>query len=217
MESPYGLIPLPKWNEEQSNYYTFVHDQYSIGGIPVSVQDPAMTSAVMEALAAESYRYVTPAYYDVVLNGKYLRDADSSEMLELAMAGVNVDMIVQAGASVGTADISFTVPEAAVKQVREILIERHDVLGYKSFDIDTNVGKVAVVGVGMKTHSGLAAKFFNALSEKGINVLIISTSEIRIAALVPLDQLNDAVKALHTAYGLDTDQVEAVVYGGTGR
>ena len=124
---------------------------------------------------------------------------------------------VQAGASVGTADISFTVPEAAVKQVREILIERHDVLGYKSFDIDTNVGKVAVVGVGMKTHSGLAAKFFNALSEKGINVLIISTSEIRIAALVPLDQLNDAVKALHTAYGLDTDQVEAVVYGGTGR
>lgn len=136
---------------------------------------------------------------------------------ELAMAGVNVDMIVQAGASVGTADISFTVPEAAVKQVREILIERHDVLGYKSFDIDTNVGKVAVVGVGMKTHSGLAAKFFTALSEKGINVLIISTSEIRIAALVPLDQLNDAVKALHTAYGLDADQVEAVVYGGTGR
>ena len=91
MESPYGLIPLPKWNEEQSNYYTFVHDQYSIGGIPVSVQNPEMTSAVMEALAAESYRYVTPAYYDVVLNGKYLRDADSSEMLELAMAGVKID------------------------------------------------------------------------------------------------------------------------------
>ena len=133
------------------------------------------------------------------------------------MAGVNVDMIVQAGASVGTADISFTVPEAAVKQVQEILIEKHDVLGYKSFDVDSNVGKVAVVGVGMKTHSGLAAKFFNALSDKGINVLIISTSEIRIAALVPLDQLNDAVKALHTAYGLDSDQVEAVVYGGTGR
>ncbi len=91
MESPYGLIPLPIWNEEQSGYYTFVHDQYSIGGIPVSVQDPAMTSAVMEALAAESYRYVTPAYYDLVLNGKYLRNADSSEMLELAMAGVKID------------------------------------------------------------------------------------------------------------------------------
>ena len=135
----------------------------------------------------------------------------------LAEAGVNVDMIVQAGASVGTADISFTVPESAVKQVQNTLLDKQEVLGYHSFDVDTNVGKVAVVGVGMKTHAGLAAKFFNALSDKGVNVLMISTSEIRIAALVPLEQLNDAVKALHTAYGLDADQVEAVVYGGTGR
>ena len=119
---------------------------------------------------------------------------------ELATAGVNVDMIVQAGASVGTADISFTVPESAVKQVQNTLLDKQEVLG-----------------VGMKTHAGLAAKFFQALSDEGINVLMISTSEIRIAALVPLDQLNDAVKALHTAYGLDADQIEAVVYGGTGR
>lgn len=136
---------------------------------------------------------------------------------ELATAGVNVDMIVQAGASVGTADISFTVPESAVKQVQNTLLDKQEVLGYHSFDVNTNVGKVAVVGVGMKTHAGLAAKFFQALSDEGINVLMISTSEIRIAALVPLDQLNDAVKALHTAYGLDADQIEAVVYGGTGR
>ena len=129
---------------------------------------------------------------------------------ELATAGVNVDMIVQAGASVGTADISFTVPESAVKQVQNTLLDKQEVLGYHSFDVDTNVGKVAVVGVGMKTHAGLAAKFFQALSDEGINVLMISTSEIRIAALVPLDQLNDAVKALHTAYGLDADQIEAV-------
>ena len=129
---------------------------------------------------------------------------------ELATAGVNVDMIVQAGASVGTAEISFTVPESTVKEVENVLID-------KSVDINRSVGKVAVVGVGMKTHSGLAAKFFTALSDKGINVLMISTSEIRIAALVPLDQLDDAVRALHTAYGLDADQVEAVVYGGTGR
>ena len=136
---------------------------------------------------------------------------------ELASAGVNVDMIVQAGASVGTADISFTVPEESVKQVQDVLIDKHEVLGYRAFDVDTNVGKVAVVGVGMKTHSGLAAKFFNALSDKGINVLMISTSEIRIAALVPLEQLDDAVRALHTAYGLDAERIEAVVYGGTGR
>lgn len=91
MESDYALLPLPKWDEQQTEYYTFVHDQYSVGGIPVSVQDPSMVSAVMEALAAESYRYVTPAYYDLVLNGKYIRDPDSAEMLEIAMAGVKID------------------------------------------------------------------------------------------------------------------------------
>ena len=136
---------------------------------------------------------------------------------ELAAAGVNVDMIVQASASTGTADISFTGPGTAAAKVQEVLQEKQGELGFQSFDVDPNVGKVAVVGVGMKTHSGLAAKFFNALSDKGVNVLMISTSEIRIAALVPLDQLDDAVRALHTAYGLDADQVEAVVYGGTGR
>ncbi|MGN1345734.1 MAG: hypothetical protein ACI4V1_03050 [Eubacteriales bacterium] len=91
MESDYALIPLPKWDEAQQNYYTFVHDQYSIVGIPLSVQDPSMVSAVMEAMAAESYRYVTPAYYDLVLNGKYIRDPASTEMLELAIAGIKID------------------------------------------------------------------------------------------------------------------------------
>ena len=142
---------------------------------------------------------------------------DNTESLATVRRVLNVDMIVQASASTGTADISFTVPGSAAAKVRDVLQEKQDELGYQSFDIDANVGKVAVVGVGMKTHSGLAAKFFNALSDEGVNVLMISTSEIRIAALVPLEQLQDAVRALHTAYGLDAEQVEAVVYGGTGR
>ena len=91
MESDYALLPLAKWDEEQSNYYTFVHDQYSIAGIPVSVNDPSMTSAVMEAMAADSYRHVTPAYYDLVLNGKYIRDPGTAEMLDIAMAGIKID------------------------------------------------------------------------------------------------------------------------------
>ena len=82
-------------------------------------------------------------------------------------------MIVQASASTGTADISFTVPGTAAAKVQEVLQEKQDELGYQSFDVDANVGKVAVVGVGMKTHSGLAAKFFNALSDEGVNVLMI--------------------------------------------
>jgi len=91
MESDYALIPLPKYNEEQENYHTFVHDQYSIVGIPLSVQNPAMASAVLEAMAAESYRHVSPAYYDLVLNGKYIRDPNSAEMLDIAMAGIKID------------------------------------------------------------------------------------------------------------------------------
>ncbi|MDO4913169.1 MAG: ACT domain-containing protein [Bifidobacteriaceae bacterium] len=135
----------------------------------------------------------------------------------LADEGINVDMIVQASASTGTADISFTFPGTEAQRVQNVMEENHDILRYESFDVDMNVGKVAVVGVGMKTHAGLAARFFNALSDKNINILMISTSEIRIAALVPLDQLDEAIRALHTAYGLDADKVEAVVYGGTGR
>ncbi|APW18186.1 MULTISPECIES: ACT domain-containing protein [Gardnerella] len=135
----------------------------------------------------------------------------------LAKANVNIDMIAQASASTGTADISITAPGASMEAVRKVLEEAHDELKFTSMDVVPVVGKVAVVGVGMKTHSGLAATFFTALSEHGINTLMISTSEIRIAAMVPVEQIDEAVRALHTAYGLDASQVEAVVYGGSGR
>lgn len=135
----------------------------------------------------------------------------------LAEAGVNVDMIVQAAASTGTADVSFTVPEGQIREAEAALKALKDQLGYESYDLDNEVGKIALVGVGMKTHSGIAALFFRALSERNINVLMISTSEIRISAMVPLKDLDDAVRAVHTAFSLDAEQVEAVVYGGTGR
>ncbi|PJM75949.1 aspartate kinase [Bifidobacterium simiarum] len=141
----------------------------------------------------------------------------ASVFTSLAEAGVNVDMIVQAAASTGTADISFTASEAELHKIEQVLAEKKAELGYETVDVNKEVGKVALVGVGMKTHSGIAATFFHALSEKGINVLMISTSEIRISAMVPLNDLNDAVRAIHTAFKLDSDQVEAVVYGGTGR
>lgn len=91
MNSDYGIIPCPKWDEAQDNYYTFVHDQYSVFGIPVTVTDTDMVSAVLEALAAQSYRTVTPAYYDIALKGKYLRDEESSKMLELSLVNVKID------------------------------------------------------------------------------------------------------------------------------
>lgn len=91
MESDYGIIPCPKFDEVQDNYYTFVHDQYSVFGIPVTVVDTELASAVLEAFAADSYRHVTPAYYDIVLNGKYVRDEESTQMLEIALKNVKID------------------------------------------------------------------------------------------------------------------------------
>lgn len=135
----------------------------------------------------------------------------------LAEGGVNIDMIVQAGAATGTVDISFTLPSAQAQEVRSLLDKERDVIEFKSLDINSEVGKVTLVGAGMKTHSGITAIFFRALSDRHINVLMISTSEIRISALVPLKDLDEAVRAIHTAFNLDADQVEAVVYGGTGR
>ena len=126
-------------------------------------------------------------------------------------------MIVQNIANESATDVTFTVPRTELTRAKSVLEANAEAIGYARLVTDDTVVKISVVGVGMKTHAGLAAKFFQALSDEGINVLMISTSEIRIAALVPLDQLNDAVKALHTAYGLDADQIEAVVYGGTGR
>lgn len=141
----------------------------------------------------------------------------TSVFTSLAEAGVNVDMIVQAAASTGTADVSFTTSESELREVEKVLDAKREELGFESVEYNPEVGKVALVGVGMKTHSGIAATFFRALSDKGINVLMISTSEIRISAMVPLDSLDDAVRAVHTAFNLDSTQVEAVVYGGTGR
>lgn len=82
--------------------------------------------------------------------------------------------------------------------------------------MDTSADKVAMMGANVKTHASLTIEFFQALSDEGANVLMISISEIRIVALMPFDQLSDTVKVLHTAHDLDTDQIEAVVYGGTG-
>ncbi len=93
MENDYGIIPCPKLNEAQDNYYTFVHDQYSVFGIPVTVKNTEMVTATLEALAAQSYRTVTPAYYDIALKGKYLRDQESSAMLELSLVNVKIDFI----------------------------------------------------------------------------------------------------------------------------
>jgi len=136
-----------------------------------------------------------------------------------AKAGINIDMIVQNVSAVetGLTDISFTLPKTdgqlgvqALKQVQELV-------GFASLQYDDHIGKLSLVGAGMRSHPGVSATFFQALADAGVNIEMISTSEIRVSVVTRDDQLDDAVRAVHTAFGLDTAEGEAVVYGGTGR
>ncbi len=137
----------------------------------------------------------------------------------LADAEVNIDMIVQNVSTAATArtDISFTMPHDDTGHAVAALERSKDAIGFTDLRVDDQIGKVSLVGAGMRTNAGISATFFRALSNAGVNVEMISTSEIRISVITRADALDAAVAAIHTAFGLDDAQEEAVVYGGTGR
>ena len=137
----------------------------------------------------------------------------------LAEAQINLDMIVQnvSAAATNLTDISFTLPRADGTTAMTALSRLKDEVGYSSLRYDDQIGKVSLIGAGMRSHPGVTAKFFSALAAAGVNIEMISTSEIRISVIVDELQVNDAVAAAHAAFDLESDQVEAVVYGGTGR
>lgn len=136
-----------------------------------------------------------------------------------AEVGANVDMIVQNTPvdNPGLANISFTLPEADARRTLDALEARRDELGFQELRYNPNIGKLSLVGAGMRTNPGVSAKLFGALSAAGINIDLISTSEIRISVVTDLEDLDRAVQAVHTAFSLDSTESEAVVYGGTGR
>jgi aspartate kinase len=136
----------------------------------------------------------------------------------LADAGINVDMIVQnvSAASTGRTDVTFTCPQGSAGAATAALESGGSAIGFESLVVDDQIAKVSLVGAGMRSHPGVSATFFAALADAGINVEMISTSEIRISVVTRVDDAKRAVQALHTAFGLDADG-EAVVYGGTGR
>ncbi|MBB5693954.1 aspartate kinase [Muricoccus pecuniae] len=121
----------------------------------------------------------------------------------LADANVNVDMIVQNLGSDGTTDMTFTVGKAEVPRAREVLEKSRAEIGYSEVVADPEVTKISIVGIGMRSHAGVAATMFKTLAEKGINIQVISTSEIKTSVLVGAEYTELAVRALHTAYGLD--------------
>jgi len=136
----------------------------------------------------------------------------------VAGAGANIDMIVQNVSlqDTGRTDISFTLPKEDGQRAVDALNAAQQDSGFESLIYDDHIGRLSVVGAGMRTNAGVSAQLFTALSAAGINIEMISTSEIRISVIMREDILADAVKAVHTAFGLDGD-VDATVYAGTGR
>ncbi|GAA4936390.1 aspartate kinase [Nonomuraea thailandensis] len=137
----------------------------------------------------------------------------------LADAEINIDMIVQnvSAAATGRTDISFTLPTADSQTALTSLKKIQPRIGFESLLFDDQIGKVSLIGAGMRSHPGVTATFFAALADAGVNIEMISTSEIRISVIVEQDGVDAAVAAAHRAFDLDADQVEAVVYGGSGR
>jgi aspartate kinase len=137
----------------------------------------------------------------------------------LSTAQVNLDMIVQnvSAAATNLTDISFTLPRTDGQTAMTALERVKHEVGFDSLIYDDQIGKVSLIGAGMRSHPGITAKFFAALASAGVNIEMISTSEIRISVVVDEAQVDEAVSATHTAFELDADEVEAVVYGGTGR
>ena len=137
----------------------------------------------------------------------------------VAGASINLDMIVQnvSAAATGRTDISFTLPredgQAAMTTLRALQAE----VGFDSLLYDDQIGKVSLIGAGMRSNPGVSATFFGALAEAGVNIEMISTSEIRISVVVDESDVNVAVEAAHSAFELSSGEGEAIVYGGTGR
>jgi aspartate kinase len=127
--------------------------------------------------------------------------------IPLADANINVDMIVQNVAhDTGSTDVTFTVPGAELARALDVLGKAQEAIGYEQLIHDNTVAKISVVGVGMRSHAGVAAQMFKALADRGINVLAITTSEIKVSVLIHEDYTELAVRVLHTAYGLDATE-----------
>ena len=137
----------------------------------------------------------------------------------VAEAETNIDMIVQNVSAIATnrTDISFTLPKSDGRAAMDALLAIKDRVGYETLRYDDEIGKVSLIGAGMRSHPGVSAKFFGALAGAGVNIEMISTSEIRISVIVREENVDTAVSAVHRAFDLDAEEIEAVVYGGTGR
>jgi aspartate kinase len=203
----YG-VPIHVRSSFSNRPGTWVSDQ------PREAEGPGMEQAIISGVAHDrsEAKVTVLGVPDVVGQAAKIFRA-------IAAAGINIDMIVQnvSAATTGLTDISFTLPradgEAALAALRAVQAE----IKYEDLLYDDRICKVSLVGAGMRSHPGVTATFFAALAEAGVNIEMISTSEIRISVVVDENEVDAAVTATHRAFNLDASEVEAVVYGGTGR
>jgi len=135
------------------------------------------------------------------------RPGISASLFEpLAAANINVDMIVQNTSHEGTTDISFTMPKADLATAEQIVARVAAEIGAKGVEHDADIAKISLVGAGMKTSPGIAAKMFRTLADEGVNIEMISTSTIRISVVTAMSDLERAARVLHTAFELDSGQ-----------
>ena len=179
-----------------------------------NAQESAMEEAIITGVAHDR----SQAKITVVGVSDKVGEA-ASIFRAIADAQINIDMIVQnvSAAATGLTDISFTLPRSEGQAAMSALARLQDTVGYERLQYDDSVGKVSIVGAGMSSAPGISARFFEALSDAGVNLEMISTSEIRVSVIVTESQVETAVNAAHEVFDLGSDEVEAVVYGGTGR
>ena len=124
----------------------------------------------------------------------------------LAEASINVDMIIQnVGRDKGETDVTFTIPQTDLARAQALLEDKREAIGYNRIITDSHIAKISVVGVGMKSHAGVASDMFRTLADRGINIQAITTSEIKVSVMIDEDETELAVRVLHTAYGLDAE------------
>ncbi|MCJ0868492.1 aspartate kinase [Streptomyces sp. AP-93] len=215
-------VLLHRCVEYARRYNIPIHVRSSFSGLPgtwVSNENPQGDEPVEHAIISGVAHDVSEAKITVV--GVPDKPGEAAAIFRaIADAEINIDMIVQnvSAASTGLTDISFTLPKAEGHKAIDALEKAKGTIGFESLRYDDQIGKISLVGAGMKTNPGVTASFFQALSDAGVNIELISTSEIRISVVTRQDDVNEAVRAVHTAFGLDSDNGdEAVVYGGTGR
>ena len=187
---------------------TIVYDPEKGHPEGVQVEEPVITGIAAEKSEAK-----------ITVGGVPDVPGKAAQIFEIvAKTHANIDMIVQnvSAAQTNRTDISFTIPLGDGRRVIEALEAERESLEFESLQYDDQIAKVAVVGAGMRTSTGVSAQLFRALSEAGINIEMISTSEIRISVVTRADLMDKTVRVLHTAFGLDAD-TEATVYAGTGR